>query len=90
MTAAIFLVVLCLGFRSSASALDPSLDAEWEEWKILYEKSYSLVSIQETVWKGPRVQVLNILDVIDTPPQIPPLRFVNYDYCKQLVADSLH
>nr|XP_048303514.1 cathepsin Q-like isoform X1 [Myodes glareolus] len=53
MTAAIFLVVLCLGFRSSASALDPSLDAEWEEWKILYEKSYSLEeeALRRIVWE---------------------------------------
>ena len=57
MTPVIFLVILCLGFRSGASALDPSLDAEWEEWKILYEKSYSLVGILETVQKGTRVQV---------------------------------
>ena len=57
MTPAVFLVILCLGVGSRVSALDPSLDAEWEEWKILYEKSYSLVGILETVQKGPRVQV---------------------------------
>ncbi|KAK7812034.1 hypothetical protein U0070_018594 [Myodes glareolus] len=57
MTPVVLLFILCLGVRSHVSALDPSLDAEWEDWKILYEKSYSLVGILETVYKGPRVQV---------------------------------
>ncbi|XP_038189989.1 cathepsin Q-like isoform X2 [Arvicola amphibius] len=52
MTPTIFLVILCLGVRSRVSAHDPSLDAEWEEWKILYEKSYSLEEpLRRTVWE---------------------------------------
>ncbi|XP_057643581.1 cathepsin Q-like [Chionomys nivalis] len=53
MTPTIFLVILCLGVRSHVSALDPSLDAEWEEWKMLYEKSYSLEeeALRRTVWE---------------------------------------
>nr|XP_048303512.1 cathepsin Q-like isoform X1 [Myodes glareolus] len=49
----IFLVILCLGVRSSVSALDPGLDAEWEDWKILYEKSYSLEeeALRRAVWE---------------------------------------
>ncbi|CAO2596384.1 Cathepsin Q [Lemmus lemmus] len=53
MTPVVFLVILCIGLRSSVLALDPSLDAEWEEWKILYEKSYSLEeeALRRTVWE---------------------------------------
>ncbi|XP_057643623.1 cathepsin Q-like isoform X1 [Chionomys nivalis] len=53
MTPAVFLFVLCLGVGSRVLALDPSLDAEWEEWKILYEKSYSLEeeALRRTVWE---------------------------------------
>ncbi|CAO2596385.1 Cathepsin R, partial [Lemmus lemmus] len=53
MTPVVFLVILCLGFRSRVSAFDTSLDAEWEEWKILYEKSYSLEeeALRRTVWE---------------------------------------
>ncbi|OBS81950.1 hypothetical protein A6R68_24060, partial [Neotoma lepida] len=56
MTSAVFLVILCLGIMSGSSAHDPSLDAEWEEWKMEYERSYSLVGNLEIVQKGPRVQ----------------------------------
>ncbi|XP_041516228.1 cathepsin J-like [Microtus oregoni] len=53
MTPAVFLFILCLGVGSRVLALDPSFDAEWEEWKILYEKSYSLEeeALRRTVWE---------------------------------------
>ncbi|XP_028749522.1 cathepsin Q-like [Peromyscus leucopus] len=53
MTSAVFLVILCIGIMSGASAHDPSLDAEWEEWKMDYEKSYSLEeeAMRRTVWE---------------------------------------
>ncbi|XP_008831323.1 cathepsin M-like [Nannospalax galili] len=41
MTPVAFLTILCLGVVSAARSLDPSLDAEWEEWKTNYEKTYS-------------------------------------------------
>ncbi|CAO2596386.1 Cathepsin 7 [Lemmus lemmus] len=41
MTAAVFLAILCLGLASAAPTPDYSLDAEWEEWKRTYEKTYS-------------------------------------------------
>lgn len=50
MTPAVFLIILCLGVVPGASALDLSLDVQWQEWKIKYEKSYSPVGIPE----GPR------------------------------------
>nr|XP_048303516.1 cathepsin J-like isoform X1 [Myodes glareolus] len=49
MTPAVFLTILCLGVASAAPALDPSLDAEWQEWKMRYEKSYS--SLEEEAQK---------------------------------------
>ncbi|XP_059118213.1 cathepsin Q-like isoform X1 [Peromyscus eremicus] len=53
MTSAVFLVILCIGIMSGASAHDPSLDAEWEEWKMDYEKSYSLEeeAMRRAVWE---------------------------------------
>ncbi|XP_036044490.1 cathepsin J-like isoform X1 [Onychomys torridus] len=42
MMPALFLVILCFGVASGAPALDPSLDAEWQQWKIKYGKSYIL------------------------------------------------
>ncbi|XP_051007073.1 cathepsin M-like [Acomys russatus] len=42
MAPAVFLAVLCLGVASSAASPDPSLDAEWQDWKIQHEKNYSL------------------------------------------------
>ncbi|XP_059118207.1 cathepsin 7-like [Peromyscus eremicus] len=41
MTPAVFLVILCLGVASGAPKPDYSLDAEWEEWKRSYEKTYT-------------------------------------------------
>ncbi|XP_059118314.1 cathepsin Q-like [Peromyscus eremicus] len=53
MTSAVFLVILCIRIMSGASAHDPSLDAEWEEWKMDYEKSYSLEeeAMRRRVWE---------------------------------------
>ncbi|XP_052583936.1 cathepsin J-like isoform X2 [Peromyscus californicus insignis] len=53
MMPAVFLVILCFGVASGAPALDPSLDAEWQEWKIKYGKSYILVeeSQKRAVWE---------------------------------------
>ncbi|XP_038190030.1 cathepsin R-like isoform X2 [Arvicola amphibius] len=52
MTPVVFLVILFLGVGSRVLPPDPSLDAEWEEWKILYEKSYSQEEpLRRTVWE---------------------------------------
>ncbi|XP_076429642.1 cathepsin R-like isoform X2 [Peromyscus maniculatus bairdii] len=53
MTSVLFLAILCLGLSSAATAPDPSLDAEWQNWKIKYEKSYSLEEeeMRRTVWE---------------------------------------
>ncbi|XP_021071348.1 LOW QUALITY PROTEIN: cathepsin Q-like [Mus pahari] len=53
MTPAFFLVILCLGVVSSASAIDLSLDFEWKEWMKKYEKSYSLEEevLKRAVWE---------------------------------------
>ncbi|XP_031214494.1 cathepsin Q-like [Mastomys coucha] len=53
MTPAVFLVILCLGVVSSASAFDHSLDVDWEEWKLKYDKSYSLEEevLKRAVWE---------------------------------------
>ena len=48
MTAAIFLAILCLGLASAAPTPDYSLDAEWEEWKRSFEKTYSPVGHMDT------------------------------------------
>ncbi|NP_001389461.1 cathepsin M like 1 precursor [Rattus norvegicus] len=42
MTPAVLLAILCLRLISSSPAPDPVLDAEWQKWKIKYEKTYSL------------------------------------------------
>lgn len=55
MTPAFFLAILCLLVASGVLALDPSLDAEWEEWKETYEKSYSKVCNLGTLRKNRRV-----------------------------------
>lgn len=55
MTPAFFLAILCLEVASGVLALDPRLDVEWQEWKIKYEKSYSMVGNLETVQKSLRV-----------------------------------
>ncbi|XP_057643904.1 cathepsin 7-like [Chionomys nivalis] len=41
MIAVVFLAILCLGLASAAPTPDYSLDAEWEEWKRSFEKTYS-------------------------------------------------
>lgn len=62
MTLAVFLTILCLGVASAAPALDPSLDAEWQEWKMRYEKSYSsLVGKLEIVQKKKTQDELTLL-----------------------------
>lgn len=48
MSPTFFLAILCLGVVSCALAFDPSLDAEWHDWKMQYEKSYTMVSKAET------------------------------------------
>jgi len=54
MTPAVFLAILCLRLISSSPAPDPVLDAEWQKWKIKYEKTYSLVSNFGTVQREHR------------------------------------
>ena len=49
MIAAVFLAILCLGLASAAPTPDYSLDAEWEEWKRSFEKTYSQVGHMATV-----------------------------------------
>ncbi|XP_028627950.1 cathepsin Q-like [Grammomys surdaster] len=53
MTPAVILVILSLGVVSGASAFDLSLDIEWEEWKIKYEKSYTPEEdvLKRAVWE---------------------------------------
>lgn len=54
MMCTLFLVILCLGVSSVAPTLDPTLDTEWQMWKMEYEKSYSLVSNLRTLQKNLR------------------------------------
>ncbi|XP_055457060.1 cathepsin 8-like [Psammomys obesus] len=42
MTPAVCLAILCLGVASATHSPDPSLNSEWQNWKIKYEKNYSL------------------------------------------------
>ncbi|XP_034366233.1 cathepsin R [Arvicanthis niloticus] len=53
MTAVVFIAFLYLGVASGAPVLDPSLGAEWQEWKIKYNKSYSLEEeeLRRVVWE---------------------------------------
>lgn len=46
---AIWLAILCLGVAEATQSSDPSLDSEWQAWKIKYNKNYSLVSNMNTV-----------------------------------------
>lgn len=46
---AVLLVLLCLGVTEATESSDPSLDSEWREWKIKYDKNYSLVSNMNTI-----------------------------------------
>lgn len=55
MAAVVFIAFLYLGVASGVPVLDSSLDAEWQDWKIKYNKSYSLVGNVKTVQKGLRV-----------------------------------
>ncbi|GAB1298287.1 Cathepsin R [Apodemus speciosus] len=52
MTAVVFIAFLYLGVALGAPVLDPSLDTEWQEWKIKYNKSYSLEEeeLRRVVW----------------------------------------
>ncbi|XP_032740441.1 cathepsin 8-like isoform X1 [Rattus rattus] len=38
----VLLTILCLGVARDTQSSDPSLDSEWQEWKIKYDKNYSL------------------------------------------------
>ncbi|XP_005078489.1 cathepsin 8-like [Mesocricetus auratus] len=53
MTLDVFLATLCLGVATAASSSDPSLDSEWQEWKIKYGKNYSPEEEgqKRTVWE---------------------------------------
>ncbi|KAL1765065.1 cathepsin M-like [Sigmodon hispidus] len=42
MTPVVLLTILCLGAAAAAPSSDPSLDSEWQEWKLKYGKNYSL------------------------------------------------
>ncbi|XP_031213967.1 cathepsin 8-like [Mastomys coucha] len=42
MGSAVWLAILCLGVAEAIQSSDPSLDFEWQEWKIKYNKIYSL------------------------------------------------
>ncbi|XP_006981780.1 cathepsin R-like [Peromyscus maniculatus bairdii] len=54
MTPAFFLAILCLEVASGVLALDPRLDVEWQEWKIKYEKSYSMEEeeLKRSIWEN--------------------------------------
>lgn len=49
MGSAVWLAILCLGVAEAIQSSDPSLDFEWQEWKIKYNKIYSLVSNMNTI-----------------------------------------
>ncbi|CAH6795882.1 cathepsin 8 [Phodopus roborovskii] len=53
MTLVVFLAILCLGVATALPSSDPSLDSEWQEWKIKYGKNYSLEEEgqRRTVWE---------------------------------------
>lgn len=48
MSPVFFISALCLGVISAAPTLDPSLDAQWVEWKTKHRKTYSAVRTVET------------------------------------------
>ena len=45
-----FLATLCLAVVSAAPTHDPSLDAEWHEWKTRHGKTYITVGAMKTVY----------------------------------------
>nr|XP_048303511.1 cathepsin R-like [Myodes glareolus] len=53
MMCTLFLVILCLEVSSVVPTLDPTLDTEWQMWKMEYEKSYSLEeeALKRAVWE---------------------------------------
>ncbi|XP_036044697.1 cathepsin R-like isoform X2 [Onychomys torridus] len=52
MTPAFFLAILCLEVASGVLALDSRLDVEWQEWKMKYEKSYSMEEeLKRSIWE---------------------------------------
>ncbi|XP_021071505.1 cathepsin 8-like [Mus pahari] len=53
MRPAIWLAILCLGVSEAILSSDPSLDSEWKEWKIKYDKKYSMEAegLKRAVWE---------------------------------------
>ncbi|XP_028749530.1 procathepsin L-like [Peromyscus leucopus] len=54
-----FLAALCLGLVSAAPTHDPSLDAEWHEWKTRHGKLYSMneEGRKRAVWENNRKMI---------------------------------
>ncbi|XP_028749525.1 procathepsin L-like [Peromyscus leucopus] len=54
-----FLATLCLGLVSAAPTHDPSLDAEWHEWKTRHGKTYSMneEGQKRAVWENNRKMI---------------------------------
>ncbi|OBS76496.1 hypothetical protein A6R68_17052, partial [Neotoma lepida] len=59
MTPIFFLATLCLGLVSAAPTHDPSLDAEWHEWKTKHGKTYSMneEGQKRAVWENNRKMI---------------------------------
>lgn len=53
MSPAVLLTILCLGLAGTIKSSDPSLDSEWQDWRIKYNKHYSLVSNMNTIQPDP-------------------------------------
>lgn len=72
MTLVVFLAILCLGMATAASSSDPSLDSEWQEWKIKYGKNYSLVSNIKNGPEGPHRELSLLLSFVGTIEAVEP------------------
>lgn len=60
-----FVTILCLEMASASPSPDPSLDAEWQEWKRKYEKTYSQVGNILTVQRDLKENDLNCKEFLN-------------------------
>ncbi|KAM4877819.1 procathepsin L-like [Thomomys bottae] len=56
----LLLAILCLGMASAAPTFDPSLDAQWTQWKTKYKKSYNSVVMLNMFTGAPQTRSLLI------------------------------
>ncbi|KAM4877818.1 procathepsin L-like [Thomomys bottae] len=56
----VLLAILCLGMASAAPTFDPSLDAQWTQWKTKYKKSYNSVVMLNMFTGAPQTRSLLI------------------------------